>query len=99
LFESKEAIEEAQNTPAPVETPDVSEATEEQQIPKVTAPTPEQIIAIKVQLHVPYTSCSIQNEQIICVFSFTCFKPLTHYFTTCPTQHIYDDIGNFCIKN
>lgn len=70
MFESKEAIEEAQNTPAPVETPDVSEATEEQQTPKVTAPTPEQIIAIKVQLQVPYTLCSIQNEQIICVFSF-----------------------------
>lgn len=56
MFESKEALEEAQNTPAkavsPVETPDVSEATEEQQIPKVTAPTPEQIIAIKVQLQV-----------------------------------------------
>jgi hypothetical protein len=53
LFESKEVIEEAQRVPAkaasPVETPDVSDATEEQQIPKATAPTPEQIIAIKVQ--------------------------------------------------
>ncbi|MCI16690.1 U2 small nuclear ribonucleoprotein A, partial [Trifolium medium] len=53
LFESKEVIEEAQRVPAkavsPVETPDVSDATAEQQIPKATAPTPEQIIAIKVQ--------------------------------------------------
>ncbi|XP_058778608.1 U2 small nuclear ribonucleoprotein A' [Vicia villosa] len=54
LFESKEVIEEAQRIPAkpvsPVETSDVSEATEEQQIPKVTAPTPEQIIAIKAAI-------------------------------------------------
>lgn len=56
MFESKEVVEEAQRIPAkpvsPVETSDVSEATEEQQIPKVTAPTPEQIIAIKVLLQV-----------------------------------------------
>lgn len=33
---------------SPGETPNVSEATEEQQAPRVVAPTPEQIIAIKV---------------------------------------------------
>lgn len=53
LFASKEVIEEIQRTPAKTfstgETPNVSEAIEEQQTPKVVAPTPEQIIAIKVQ--------------------------------------------------
>jgi len=34
---------------SPAETPNVSEAVEEQQTPKVVAPTPEQITAIKVQ--------------------------------------------------
>lgn len=54
LFGSEEAIENAQKTPvktiSPAETPDVSEATEEQQTPKVVAPTPEQIIAIKAAI-------------------------------------------------
>ena len=53
MFASKEVIEEIQRTPAKTfstgETPNVSEAIEEQQTPKVVAPTPEQIIAIKVQ--------------------------------------------------
>lgn len=52
LFANKEVEEEVQRIPArvvsPAETPNVSEATEEQQTPKVVAPTPEQIIAIKV---------------------------------------------------
>lgn len=52
LFDSKEVIEEVQRTLAktisPGETPNVSEVTEEQQTPKAVAPTPEQIIAIKV---------------------------------------------------
>lgn len=76
MFESKEVIEEVQRAPAkavsPVETPEVSESTDEQQTPKVSAPTPEQIIAIKVSElvkclslftkwvdHVPCTSCLI----------------------------------------
>lgn len=54
LFASKEVIEEIQKTPtktfSPEETPNVSEATEEQQTPKVVAPTPEQIIAIKAAI-------------------------------------------------
>ncbi|RDX72600.1 U2 small nuclear ribonucleoprotein A' [Mucuna pruriens] len=54
LFASKEVAEEIQRTPAktfsPGETPNVSEATEEQQTPKVVAPTPEQIIAIKAAI-------------------------------------------------
>ncbi|XP_057424536.1 U2 small nuclear ribonucleoprotein A' isoform X2 [Lotus japonicus] len=52
LFASEEVIEKVQKTPvktiSPGETPNVSEATEDQQTPKVVAPTPEQIIAIKV---------------------------------------------------
>ncbi|KHN34237.1 U2 small nuclear ribonucleoprotein A' [Glycine soja] len=54
LFASKEVIEEIQRTPAKTfstgETPNVSEAIEEQQTPKVVAPTPEQIIAIKAAI-------------------------------------------------
>ncbi|KAE9589320.1 hypothetical protein Lal_00000357 [Lupinus albus] len=54
LFASKEAIEEVQKAPVKtsprVETPNVSEATEEQQTPKVLTPTPEQIIAIKAAI-------------------------------------------------
>ncbi|XP_020237680.1 U2 small nuclear ribonucleoprotein A' isoform X4 [Cajanus cajan] len=54
LFDSKEVIEEIQRTPAKSlslgETPNVSEATEEQQTPKGVAPTPEQIIAIKAAI-------------------------------------------------
>ncbi|KAF7838728.1 U2 small nuclear ribonucleoprotein A' [Senna tora] len=54
LFASKEVEEEVRRTPAkissPVETPKVSEVTEEQQAPKVAAPTPEQIIAIKAAI-------------------------------------------------
>ncbi|KAE9618626.1 putative leucine-rich repeat domain, L domain-containing protein [Lupinus albus] len=54
LFASKEAIEEVQKVPVktspPVETPNVTEATEEQLTPKVVAPTPEQIIAIKAAI-------------------------------------------------
>ncbi|KAI4336456.1 hypothetical protein L6164_014981 [Bauhinia variegata] len=53
LFASKE-VEEVQKIPAktfsPVETPNVPEVTEEQQTPKVVAPTPEQIIAIKAAI-------------------------------------------------
>lgn len=53
LFASEEVMEEIKRTPAkpisPAETPNVSEAAEEQQTPKVVAPTPEQITAIKVQ--------------------------------------------------
>lgn len=52
LFASKEMEEEAKkeskNTVTPVEVPNVSDVAEEQQTPKVVAPTPEQIIAIKV---------------------------------------------------
>lgn len=52
LFDSNDVIEEVQRTAvkvsSPVETPNVSEATEEQ--PKVAAPTPEQIIAIKAAI-------------------------------------------------
>ncbi|XP_020210168.1 U2 small nuclear ribonucleoprotein A' [Cajanus cajan] len=54
LFNSKEVVEEIQRTLAktfsPGETPNVSEASEEQQTPKVVAPTPEQIIAIKAAI-------------------------------------------------
>ncbi|CAJ1977836.1 unnamed protein product [Sphenostylis stenocarpa] len=51
LFASKEVIEEIQRTPAkPLSPPNVSEATEEQQTPKVIAPTPEQITAIKAAI-------------------------------------------------
>lgn len=52
LFSSKEAEEEVQRAPtkvvSPIETTNVSEVTQEQQTSKVAAPTPEQIIAIKV---------------------------------------------------
>lgn len=53
LFSSKEVEEDAKKesprTFTPVEVRNVLEAVaEEQQTPKVTAPTPEQIIAIKV---------------------------------------------------
>lgn len=52
MFASEEVIEEVQRTPvntiSPGETANVSEAAEELQTPKVAAPTPEQIIAIKV---------------------------------------------------
>lgn len=52
LFSSKEVEEEAKkkstNTFTPEEVPNVSDVREEQQTPKVVAPTPEQIIAIKV---------------------------------------------------
>ncbi|KAG4997132.1 hypothetical protein JHK82_027905 [Glycine max] len=50
LFSSKEVIEEIQRTPTKSETPNVSEVIEEQQMPKVVAPTPEQIIAIKAAI-------------------------------------------------
>lgn len=55
LFASKEVEEEAkkESTKA-VEVPSVPEVAEEQQTPKVSAPTPEQIIAIKVL----YSLCS-----------------------------------------
>jgi len=53
LFASEEVMEEIKRVPpkpfSPAETPNVSEAVEEQQTPKVVAPTPEQITAIKVQ--------------------------------------------------
>lgn len=52
LFASKEVEEEVQRTTtkmvSPGETPNVSDVIEEQQTLKVVAPTPEQIIAIKV---------------------------------------------------
>lgn len=55
LFASKEVEEEIkkESTKIPVEVPRVSEVSEEEKTPKVSAPTPEQIIAIKVlmQLH------------------------------------------------
>ncbi|XP_030960271.1 U2 small nuclear ribonucleoprotein A' [Quercus robur] len=54
LFASKEVEEEAKKesttTFTPGEVPNVSEVTEEQQTQKVTAPTPEQIIAIKAAI-------------------------------------------------
>ncbi|KAI9125905.1 hypothetical protein K1719_003323 [Acacia pycnantha] len=54
LFSSKEVEEEVQRAPTkvipPVETPNVSEVTEEQQTAKAAAPTPEQIIAIKAAI-------------------------------------------------
>ncbi|KAL1359730.1 hypothetical protein HN51_005065 [Arachis hypogaea] len=54
LFDSKEAIDEVQKAPpkriSPPETPNVPEVAEEQQTPKVVAPTPEQIIAIKAAI-------------------------------------------------
>ncbi|KAJ4720383.1 U2 small nuclear ribonucleoprotein A [Melia azedarach] len=54
LFASKEMEEEAKkeskNTVTPVEVPNVSDVAEEQQTPKVVAPTPEQIIAIKAAI-------------------------------------------------
>ncbi|KAG0501609.1 hypothetical protein HPP92_001681 [Vanilla planifolia] len=54
LFASKEAEEEAKMIPAKTFTPgevvDVSDASKEVQIPKVVAPTPEQIIAIKAAI-------------------------------------------------
>ncbi|MED6145761.1 hypothetical protein PIB30_028214 [Stylosanthes scabra] len=54
LFDSKEAIEEAQKAPpkkvSPPEIPNVPEVAEEQQTPKLVAPTPEQIIAIKAAI-------------------------------------------------
>ena len=52
LFSSKEVEEEAKKesvkTFTPGEVPNIPEVAEEQQGPKVVAPTPEQIIAIKV---------------------------------------------------
>lgn len=52
LFASKEAEEEIKKestkTVAPKEVPNVSEVAEEEQMSKVVAPTPEQILAIKV---------------------------------------------------
>ncbi|GLT65895.1 hypothetical protein SLA2020_382950, partial [Shorea laevis] len=54
LFSSKEVEEEAKKesvkTFTPGEVPNVSEVAEEQQTPKVVAPTPEQIIAIKAAI-------------------------------------------------
>ncbi|XP_039010651.1 U2 small nuclear ribonucleoprotein A'-like [Hibiscus syriacus] len=54
LFASKEAEEEIKKestkTIAPKEVPNVSEVAEEEQTPKVVAPTPEQIIAIKAAI-------------------------------------------------
>ncbi|GLT61695.1 hypothetical protein SLA2020_343820, partial [Shorea laevis] len=54
LFSSKEVEEEAKKesvkTFTPGEVPNVSEVAEEQQTPKVIAPTPEQIIAIKAAI-------------------------------------------------
>lgn len=52
MFASKEVEEEAKKesttTFTPGEVPNLSEVAEEQQAQKATAPTPEQIIAIKV---------------------------------------------------
>lgn len=54
LFSSKEVEEEAKGestkTFTPGEVPNVSEVPEEQQTPKVVAPTPDQIIAIKAAI-------------------------------------------------
>lgn len=54
LFASKEVEEEIKKESAktftPVEVPKVSEVSEEEQTPKVAAPTPEQIIAIKAAI-------------------------------------------------
>ncbi|MBA0628455.1 hypothetical protein Godav_023179, partial [Gossypium davidsonii] len=54
LFASKEAEEEIKKestkTVAPKEVPNVSEVAEEEQMPKVVAPTPEQILAIKAAI-------------------------------------------------
>lgn len=65
LFASEEMEEEAKKesmkTLMPVEVPNVSEE-EEQQTPKVVAPTPEQIIAIKV-------FCLLQYKQSTVFFS------------------------------
>ncbi|KAK7349048.1 hypothetical protein VNO80_23890 [Phaseolus coccineus] len=54
LFASEEVMEEIKRTPpkpfSPAKTPNVSETAEEQQTPKVVAPTPEQITAIKAAI-------------------------------------------------
>ncbi|XP_008801183.1 U2 small nuclear ribonucleoprotein A'-like [Phoenix dactylifera] len=54
LFASKEAEEEAKNIPAktftPGEVPDVPNASKAEEAPKVVAPTPEQITAIKAAI-------------------------------------------------
>ncbi|KAJ6388325.1 hypothetical protein OIU77_026827 [Salix suchowensis] len=54
LFSSKEVEEEAKResvkTFTPGEVPNITEVAEEQQAPKVVAPTPEQIIAIKAAI-------------------------------------------------
>ncbi|KAF5746345.1 U2 small nuclear ribonucleoprotein A' [Tripterygium wilfordii] len=54
LFASKEVEEEIKKIPTktitPSEVPNVSETAEEQQAPKMVAPTPEQIIAIKAAI-------------------------------------------------
>lgn len=52
MFASKEAEEEAKKesvkTFIPGEIPSVQEVSKEEQVPKTAAPTPEQIVAIKV---------------------------------------------------
>ncbi|KOM46134.1 hypothetical protein LR48_Vigan06g144000 [Vigna angularis] len=54
LFALEDVMDEIQRLPpkpvSPAETPKVSEAAEEQQTPKVVAPTPEQITAIKAAI-------------------------------------------------
>ncbi|KAK6923286.1 hypothetical protein RJ641_011590 [Dillenia turbinata] len=54
LYVSKEALEEVKAEPAktfiPGESPKVQEAPKEDEVPKVVAPTPEQIIAIKAAI-------------------------------------------------
>lgn len=54
LFTSKEAEEEAKKLPVKIltttEAPNVAEVSEQQQTPKMVAPTPEQIIAIKAAI-------------------------------------------------
>jgi U2 small nuclear ribonucleoprotein A' len=63
-FHSKEAEEEAKKVPVKTFTPgqpDAQDTTNEVQAPKVVAPTPEQITAIKVHTlfsHNTNTSCS-----------------------------------------
>lgn len=58
LFSSKEVEEETKKVSAktfvPTEVPNVSDVAEEQQTPKVVAPTPEQIMAIKVIIAIKF---------------------------------------------
>lgn len=71
MFASKEVEEEAKQEPlktfTPGEMPNALEPAEEQQIPKVVGPSPEELIAIKVLFHCITVFVTLASQVFGCI--------------------------------